>query len=111
MVAVVIALLVIGFFFDAERDTIQFRPQQSWFPDWDYWVKKNWQKPWFVKLFPFWDGWHICKFIYHTCLFTAGALLAQRAYALTNLEALGVIIGIHLLYGTAFESSYGNEYL
>lgn len=108
MIYLVISLLVVGFVFDAERDTIRFRPNQSWFPYSDYWTKLNWKKPWLVKLFPIWDGWHICKFIFMLCMYSAMVILYLGDNAIWY-QYIAYVLYLNFLYGAVFESSYGNE--
>jgi len=104
----VVFLMTIGALLDAERDTIQFRPSQSWFPKSDYWTKKNVNKSWILRLLPIWDGWHLCKFIYHTCLFIVIAILMQWIYDFSYLFGALIVISLHLFYGAIFESTYGD---
>ena len=110
MIYLVLVLLIVGFVFDAERDTIQFRPSQSWFPYSKYWTEKNWKLPWLVKLLPIWDGWHICKAVYQFSIYWTITLLwlgLEEAWWMY----LVYVMGINFFYGIVFESSYGNEYL
>ncbi len=111
-VLVLLLIIALGFAFDAERDTVAFRPRESWFPDSIFWTRKLWQNVgWFRKTFLAMtlDGWHFCKFMYHSCLFFVIAIMANIMW--NDANWIAGWIGLHLLYGAVFESNYGNHYL
>ena len=112
---IVIAIILLwGFFWDAERDTLIYRPHQSLFPKWEFWVRKKWQGvSWFRKTFGAFtlDGVHFTKFIFNTSVFSSIAYLIVIHYGLSFLQGILIVTALHLFYGAVFESNYGDKIL
>ena len=114
MEAILVIILIVGFFFDAERDTIMFRPQQSWFPNSVFWTQKNWAgHPWYMKTIFVWllDGWHLMKTIYLWCVFGVMSYLFVQLHGLIWWYVFPITLVLWALNGFVFEISYGDKNL
>lgn len=116
MITTVIIILLIGEmlfrFFDAEMDTIRFRPTQSWFPKWEWYVSNKWQfDNWWIKV-PFsmlQNGWHFIKFVAQMVRIASPVTLAVL-YLVYPLWIIPIIIGIiYGLGGLVWEFTYGSK--
>ena len=116
MITTVIVILLIGEilfrYFDAEMDTIRFRPNQSWFPNWEWWISTKWQfDNWFIKV-PFsmlQNGWHFVKFLAQMVRIASPVTLAIM---LLGYPLWFIPIAIIVLYGIGgivFEITYGSK--
>ena len=110
---IIIILLLISFVFDAERDTIEFRPHESWFPKSKWWTEKwTGKNPILKTMLVFvMDGWHLCKTIYLWSLFSAIGLMAIIIFNLSYWWLPVIVIGLWGLNGLVFETTYGNKRL
>ncbi len=104
-------LLLIAFIIDAERDTIQFKPQESWFPDSEFWTTKYNGNNWLLKtVFVFtMDGWHLTKALYLGCVFTAIGLLFCAARDISLWFTIPIVLVLYFLNGVIFETTYGKK--
>ena len=105
---IVLTLLILAFFLDAERDTIQFRPHESWFPNWKFWVTKyNGDNKLLKTVLVFTqDGWHLTKTLYLWSLFTAVGLLFCNAEGISLWFTVPIVLVLWFLNGVIFESTY-----
>lgn len=110
----IFALVIASSFFDAERDTIRFRPEQSWFPKWKYWIRQgtNWsQKSLFVRTIvaSFGDGWHLCKTIHLWCLYLVISYLFCICLGYQTIYSIAGMLFLWFVNGLIFETSYGDQ--
>jgi hypothetical protein len=110
---IIIILLLLAFIFDAERDTIQFRPSESWFPKSKWWTDKwTGKNPILKTVFVFaMDGWHFCKTMYLWCIFAAFSLLALHILNVSFWWLPVIVIVLWGANGLIFELTYGNKFL
>jgi len=107
--SVITLLLIAAFIIDAERDTIEFRPEKSWFPNSKFWTTKyngdNW---WLKTIFVFaQDGWHLTKTLYLWCLFTAIGLLFCDAQNISLWFTVPIVLFLWFLNGVIIEKTFG----
>jgi len=107
----VVFLMTIGALLDAERDTIMFRPHQSWFPKSRYWTeRRSWSK---YNLFTrtviasFGDGWHLCKSLYIICYAIPIGYLITVIIGIPDYWTGIIGIATVLYKGMIFELTYG----
>lgn len=110
--AIIISLLI-AFVFDAERDTIEFRPQESWFPKSKFWTQKWTGTNPILKTVLVWamDGWHLCKTISLLSMFNAFGIAIVLLLSLSFWWLPVIVIGLWGFYGLVFETTYGNKRL
>lgn len=108
---IIIILLLVAFIFDAERDTIEFRPHQSWFPRSKYWTEKwGGTNPILKTVLVFlMDGWHLCKTVYLWSLFSAIGVLVIMINSLSYWWLPVIVVVLWGINGLVFEMSYGNK--
>lgn len=105
-------LLILGFYIDAERDTISFRPKESWFPDSDYWTKKSKKgKSLFQQtiIAAFGDGWHLTKTLYLWCWQGSLTIIICQYLPLSWYIGLSIWLFLWFLNGVVFELTYGSR--
>lgn len=114
LIATIILLIVLSGIFNAEMDTIKFRPNQVWFPNWK-WYMGN---PYNIKnkllktvLSMFLDGWHCLKFLHLISLFSAIGVTIVSLYNLSIWFIPVFAFAGYALEGFVFELTYGNERL
>lgn len=97
--------------FDAEMDTIRFRPTESWFSKKTWYVSNNWQtKNWFLKVpfSMFLDGWHFIKFLAQMARIFPMAFFACMLCNYNLLFTIPISILLYAFGGIVWESTYGD---
>jgi len=107
-----IIILVIGEalyrFCDAEMDTIKFRPQDSWYPKWGWYVSTEWHFPFWLKV-PFsmlQNGWHFIKFLMQMARIGAIVLVVCLTYSVEWYYGIGLLIALYAFGGIIWEITY-----
>jgi len=67
-ILIIVVLKILAALLKGERDTIQFRPDKSWFLS-SFWIGKAKWKNWVWKylLAPLADGWHLVEYLQILC--------------------------------------------
>ena len=105
-------LLLLGFWIDAERDTIQFRPIESWFPLSEYWTKKAKKGSSIFQqtiLCAFGDGWHLMKTFYLWSWQGSFVIIICLHFALVWYIGLITWLFLWFMNGVVFELTYGSR--
>jgi len=116
MILVIFILLLSEFlfrFFDAEMDTLKFRPAECWFPNWVWYSGNNWKdRNWFIKvpLSMFLDGWHFVKFLAQMVRIIPLCLFACMLLDINFLFTIPGTIVLYGLGGIVWELTYGTNH-
>ena len=95
-------------YFDAEMDTIKFRPAESWWFNWKWYVSTEWHFPFWLKI-PFsmlQNGWHFIKFLMQMVRIGAIVLVFCLAYGVVWYYGIGLLIGLYGFGGIIWEITY-----
>lgn len=97
--------------FDAEMDTIRFKPNESWFSKSPWYISNEWRfSNWFIKVpfSMFQNGWHFIKFFAQISRIAPMAFFACIICNYNLLFTIPISIFLYAFGGIFWESTYGD---